>query len=365
MQQRQRWAGTKLAIGDPRAIAMVIQAQLHDVPSYERRQSIESAPARVREYEPVHRPRELVRLALLLGACALAGGCGAARAGRPLALGDTARLPVPKHSHIVEIVMENAEYGEVIGGSSAPYINGLARRYGLASNGYAITHPSLPNYIALTSGTTGGLESDCTSCTVHAVNLVDQLEAAGISWKAYLEDVPGPCFKGSGSAGYAKKHNPFAYYPDIAGNPARCARLVGFTALAGDLRAGSLPTFSWIGPNLCDDGHDCALRTADRFLAATVPALLRELGPDGVPDPHLGRGLDRPSAAAVRPMAGRWRRSSPEPASGRAHARRSRSITMGHSQPSSARLGLPRLAGAGAPGAGSLDPLFAHLPHLR
>jgi hypothetical protein len=177
--------------------------------------------------------------------------------------------------------MENADFAEVIGSSQAPYANALARTYGLATRSYAIAHPSLPNYLALTSGSTHGVSSDCTECHVAAANIVDQLEAAHISWGAYLEDVPAPCFRGAGAGGYAKKHNPFIYYDDIARSSARCHRLVGFGRLAADLRAGRLPTFSWITPNLCDDGHDCGVAAGDRFLARTVPPLLAELGPTG------------------------------------------------------------------------------------
>jgi hypothetical protein len=182
---------------------------------------------------------------------------------------------------VVVIMMENAEYGEVIGGSAAPYINALARRYALASDSFAITHPSLPNYLALTGGSTHGISSDCTDCHVSAANIVDQLEAAGISWGAYLEDAPTACFRGAGAGGYAKKHNPFIYYTDIANSPGRCNRLVGFQRLAANLRSGRLPSYVWISPNLCDDGHDCGVGAGDRFLARTVPALLRELGPHG------------------------------------------------------------------------------------
>jgi phosphatidylinositol-3-phosphatase len=179
------------------------------------------------------------------------------------------------------MVMENAEYNDVIGSAQAPYVNALARRYALARESYAIRHPSLPNYLALTSGSTQGINSDCTDCQVRGRNIVDQLESARISWGAYLEGVPKPCFAGAGAGGYAKKHNPFAYYEDVAANPARCRHLVDFDHLTTDLRAGTLPTYVWISPNLCDDGHDCGIAAGDRFLAHTVPALLRELGPQG------------------------------------------------------------------------------------
>ncbi|MBA3808124.1 MAG: hypothetical protein H0X28_07000 [Solirubrobacterales bacterium] len=226
-------------------------------------------------------PNRLFAACVLTLALALLAGCGKASPGRALALGPPAALPASRHSHVVVIVMENAEYRDVIGGSSAPYVNALARRYALLRQSFAITHPSLPNYLALTSGSTQGIDSDCTDCAVHARNIVDQLETAGIGWGAYLEGVPGPCFDGGQAGGYAKKHNPFAYYTDIAGSPSRCRHLLGFDRLASDLHRGSLPTYTWISPNLCDDGHDCGVAAGDRFLAHTVPALLRELGPEG------------------------------------------------------------------------------------
>jgi len=213
----------------------------------------------------------------LLAACT---GCGQASPGK-VSLAAAAKAPPPRGSRVILVALENAEYGEVIGNSSAPYVNSLARRYGLMTQSYAIRHPSLPNYLALTSGSTQGIGSDCTDCAVSAPNIVDQLEGAGISWKAYLEDLPRPCFAGATSGGYAKKHNPFAYYSDIVRSRSRCGRLTGFTQLAGDLRAGRLPTYAWISPNLCDDGHDCGVGAADGFLARSVPALLRELGPRG------------------------------------------------------------------------------------
>jgi phosphatidylinositol-3-phosphatase len=160
-------------------------------------------------------------------------------------------------------------------------VNRLVRRYGLAANSYGVRHPSLPDYLALTSGSTHGIDSDCTGCHVSARNVVDQLEAAGISWKAYMEDMPQPCFGGASARGYAKKHNPFAYYDDVAANRARCHKIVPFEQLATDLRRGALPTYVFISPNLCNDMHDCSVATGDRFLARLVPVLLRALGPEG------------------------------------------------------------------------------------
>jgi hypothetical protein len=220
----------------------------------------------------------------LLALCTLCAACGKASPGK-VSLGAASAIAQSRDSRVIVVLLENAEYDEVIGSSSSPYVNALARRYGLMTQSFAITHPSLPNYLALTSGSTHGIDSDCTGCSVSSTNIVDQLEGAGRSWGAYLEDLPGPassrCFDGAQSRGYAKKHNPFAYYTDITRSPARCRHLQGFGQLANDLRAGRLPQYVWISPNLCDDGHDCGEHAADTFLARSVPSLLRALGPRG------------------------------------------------------------------------------------
>jgi phosphatidylinositol-3-phosphatase len=178
--------------------------------------------------------------------------------------------------------MENEEYGGVVGSPSAPYINGLARRYALASQMYAVSHPSLPNYLALTGGSTFGISSDCTDCSVHATSIVDQLERAHVSWKAYMEGLPRPCFTGPSADDYAKKHDPFVYYTPVTENRAWCGKVVALSELGADERAGTLPRLTWITPNLCHDMHDCSVATGDRFLAGLVPPLLRALGPRGV-----------------------------------------------------------------------------------
>ncbi len=193
-----------------------------------------------------------------------------------------AHLPGGRPTHIAVIVMENEEYGSIIGSSATPFINGLAHRYGLASSMYAISHPSLPNYLALTGGSTFQITSDCTDCTLGKTSIVDQFSAAHISWKAYMEGLPHPCFTGAGAGEYAKKHDPFVYYTPVADQPARCANVVPLSELAADERAGSLPAFNWITPNLCHDMHDCSPSTGDRFLASLIPPLLRSLGPHGL-----------------------------------------------------------------------------------
>ncbi|HEY2652161.1 MAG TPA: alkaline phosphatase family protein [Solirubrobacteraceae bacterium] len=186
-------------------------------------------------------------------------------------------------SDIAVIVMENQEYGDVIGSAAAPFINGLASRYASDLEMYGVTHPSLPNYLALTGGSTFGIASDCTACSVAgATSIVDQLERAHISWRAYMEDLPRPCFTGASAGEYARKHDPFVYYTRVVNNRRWCRRVVPLTALGDDERGRTLPRFIWITPNLCHDMHDCSVATGDRFLSSLVPPLLRSLGPRGV-----------------------------------------------------------------------------------
>jgi hypothetical protein len=178
--------------------------------------------------------------------------------------------------------MENHEYGDIIGSRQAPFINRLARSYGLATQMYGISHPSLPNYLALTGGSTFGISSDCTDCNVHATSIVDQLAQRHLSWRAYMEGLPHACFTGADAGAYAKRHDPFAYYTRVTGSRTSCAQIVPFGQLATDERTGSLPRYLWISPNLCHDMHDCSVATGDRFLAGLIPPLLRALGPRGL-----------------------------------------------------------------------------------
>jgi len=183
---------------------------------------------------------------------------------------------------VVVLVMENREYGEVIGNPDAPYVNGLAKTYGLVTRLFAISHPSLPNYLAMIGGSTFGIRSDCTSCHVAGRNLVDQLQAHHISWKAYMEDMPSPCFQGATHNAYAKRHDPFVYFDDIRNNQSSCQNVVPFKELAQDLSNDTLPQFAFVTPNVCHDMHDCSTATGDAFLKKRVPPILHHLGSNGV-----------------------------------------------------------------------------------
>jgi phosphatidylinositol-3-phosphatase len=228
----------------------------------------------------------VVTVAVLAMALALAtAGCGTAarRQGSIQATpSPTVVLTGGAPAHIAVIVMENEEYRDIVGSRQTPFLNALARRYALAQAMYATTHPSLPNYLALTGGSTFGINSDCTGCRVTASSLADQLTAAGISWKAYMEDLPHPCYSGAAAGAYAKKHDPFMYYTRVSRRPSQCAHVVALTQLTAAERDGTLPRFIWITPNLCHDMHDCSPLAGDAFLSRLVPPLLSALGNHGL-----------------------------------------------------------------------------------
>jgi len=117
-------------------------------------------------------------------------GCGTAARQLPAQShpAPVARLRGGAPAHIAVVVMENVEYGDIVGSGSTPYINALARRGALAQQMYAITHPSLPNYLALPSGATHGLTDACTACSIPGAGVVAQLPRAGATWRAHLED---------------------------------------------------------------------------------------------------------------------------------------------------------------------------------
>jgi len=158
--------------------------------------------------------------------------------------------------------MENRSLSQALAGR---YTLALAHHYAYATNYHGVTHPSLPNYLAMTSGSTWGITDDGWH-PLPAGGLGRQLASAGITWRAYMEGMSNGCYR-SGYP-YALKHNPFAYY-----GGACPANVVPFTGFAHDM-AGDVPRFVWITPGLCNDGHDCSTAVADAYLARTVPQIL-------------------------------------------------------------------------------------------
>jgi phosphatidylinositol-3-phosphatase len=190
-----------------------------------------------------------------------------------------------KYQHVLWIWMENKSYSKVIGatGSSAanaaPYLNAtLVPSCGLATNYHNVSHPSLPNYLAATEGSTHGVASDCSpsSCPQSGSSIFSQLRAAGLSWRSYDESMPSNCSK-STSTLYAPKHNPAVYYTGLASTCSTYDIPSGSTssgALATALSKNTLPSFSFITPNMCNDTHDCSITTGDNWLKVWVPKIV-------------------------------------------------------------------------------------------
>ena len=187
-----------------------------------------------------------------------------------------AAAAVPRFRHVYLIVLENREYGSIVGNANAPYINSLIRRYGLATNYRAVSHPSEPNYIALFSGSTQGVTDD----RVHNLagrNLADQLGSHGVSWRVFAENVPLGCYSGAtasggpdGSGTYARKHEPAISFRSISTRPTRCARISDFSHYSP-----KAARFELIVPNMCHSMHDCSTATGDAWLKSFVPRITR------------------------------------------------------------------------------------------
>jgi hypothetical protein len=175
----------------------------------------------------------------------------------------TGAVPPTTFGHVIWIIFENKAYSSVIGSPSAPYINSLAQQCGLATNFFAETHPSLPNYIAMTSGSTQGITDNAEPAS-HPLSVPSIFSQLGPDWRSLQESMPSNCLKSS-SGLYAVRHNPAAYYTNIDCTAAD----VPLTSPA-DLSA----TFTFVTPNLCNDMHDCPVQTGDSWLSSFMSTAL-------------------------------------------------------------------------------------------
>ena len=158
------------------------------------------------------------------------------------------------------IMLENHSQQSVIGDPNTPFITSLAHQYGDAADYFGVTHPSEPNYVAMISGSNWFINNDNPANRFDHTNLIDELEAAHISWGAYMEALPASdpladFWPSSTDPLYASKHDPFALFTDIRGNPARVANIKPYTDLAGDLSSARPPRFVFISPDQCNDMH--------------------------------------------------------------------------------------------------------------
>ena len=161
------------------------------------------------------------------------------------------------------VIFENTNYSVAM---QQPFFKQLADHGANFTNFFALTHPSQGNYIALTSGDLNGVTSDSPR-DVNVHNVVDLLEARGLSWKVYAENYPGNCFTGKSSGDYVRKHNPFISYVNIQNNPTRCANIVEAAQFDQDAANGRLPNYVFYIPNSNNDGHNTGVAYADKWYA--------------------------------------------------------------------------------------------------
>jgi hypothetical protein len=214
------------------------------------------------------------------GSAATSGGTGGVGATSPTAVltdPDAApcvgAAPPARWKHVLWVWFENKPDVAVIGSPEAPYLNGLIQLCGTADDYHGITHPSLPNYLAATSGSTQGVQDDAgpQAHPVDGQSLFGQVAAAGMQWRSYQEGLPEPCARRS-EGRYAVKHDAAAYYSELR---PQCATWdVPIDALASDLAAGTLPAFAFVTPDLCHDTHDCTVATGDQWLSELLPTIL-------------------------------------------------------------------------------------------
>ncbi len=191
---------------------------------------------------------------------------------------------LPASSHVVVVVEENNSYPAVIGSSNMPYLNSLAAKYGLATQYYANTHPSIGNYFMMTAGSLI-TNNDSSTATVTHDNIVRHLLTAGKTWRSYAESLPSRGYLGPDVYPYVRRHNPLSFFSDVVDSSVQRLHLVPFSQFAADLANHALPNFSFIVPNLNHDAHDCPLgptgctnaqklQTADAWLKNHIAPLL-------------------------------------------------------------------------------------------
>lgn len=180
---------------------------------------------------------------------------------------------VPGSNHVVLVVEENHMYSDVIGSGAMPYLSSLASKFGLATQYFANTHPSIGNYFMLTTGQI--VTNNDSDCGTHSNdNMVRHLIAAGKTWKSYAEGLPSVGYTGCDTGAYVKRHNPFSYFTDVVNSSTESANLVPFSQFATDLANNQLPQFSFIVPDVNDDAHNGSLGQADTWLQQNIGPLL-------------------------------------------------------------------------------------------
>jgi phospholipase C len=172
--------------------------------------------------------------------------------------------------------MENHSASQIFGSPKTPYITRVAGRCGKAVDYDAVTHPSLPNYIAMTAGSTGGITTDCNGCRTNVPSIFRQLVRSGRAWRGYAESMPTPCLRAD-SGRYLMRHNPAVYFHHLGGTCPTSDLPMGTPArgaLRHALRKNALPAYAFLTPDACHDMHDCPKSAGDAWLRSWLPMIL-------------------------------------------------------------------------------------------
>ena len=222
-------------------------------------------------------------LLLVLTACGSPKSAPVSPASGPLLADSASASAVPNFDHIIVLTFENKAYEKIIGNPYMPTYNKYARDYTLLTQFYAVTHPSLPNYIAMIGGDTFGIDNNCQTCFIDAPSLPDLIEASGRTWKTYQEDMQEPCGLGNQDEDeYVQRHNPFVYFDPIRLDRERCRRsVVSLEQFQKDIESGTLPNYIFITANICNSAHDCTLDVTDGWLRKMLDRLIPALEKEG------------------------------------------------------------------------------------
>jgi hypothetical protein len=241
--------------------------------------------------------------AVAVGALVLPSACGGASPTAPLAPISGVRVAV--------VVLENHGPGAVLRGG---WLGRAARRGGRAVDAVGEPHPAQPYFVMLSGALRPLTDAQAISRPTAQINLTSQLDRRHVSWAAYMDSMPYPCYgRRSSSAGtglYVKRHNPFLFFSDVVGDAADCrSDVVPGRRLGMAIARRTLPRLAWITPNVCEDMHSCPVSAGERWMARTLPPLIRALGPRGlvfvVADERspAGRGGGRIPLVALGPEA--------------------------------------------------------------
>jgi acid phosphatase len=191
---------------------------------------------------------------------------------------------MPQSNHVIIVMEENHSYENVFNGTSMPWLTSMAKQYASAEYSYANAHYSLPNYMWLTAGRAVTFH-DNTTAKFNVDNIVRYLLVGGKTWKEYAEGLPYIGYTGYNTGYYVERHNPFAYFTDVAYSSEK-SNIVPFTHFAKDINGQRLPNFAFVTPNLMHDAHNGTLAEADQWLKNYIAPVLKspafQPGGDGV-----------------------------------------------------------------------------------